>query len=115
MKKLLILLFFAAFTSVVSAQNYDMQYVIRMINTRTDLTTEQREKLLVLSAKYYPQALEIQNSSDKDEVKYIKAKALKKDIDAELKDLLSDTQFDSYQKMCDDYERKLMQQMKQNN
>lgn len=110
MKKVILLLFGLALFCVSNAQSYDLQYLIRKLNTSTDLSDEQRMQIVSLSTTYYPKAMEIQNSQSSDEIKYVKAIALKKSLDIDLKKILSSVQFDSYKKMCDEYEQKYLKQ-----
>jgi len=108
MKKLLLLFVSLLFSYIIYAQSYDLQHIITQINTQTDLTDEQRMEIVSLSASYYPKAMEIQNSTEKDEVKLVKAFALKKQIDGDLKDILTSKQYKQYQAMCDEYEKKYL-------
>lgn len=106
MKVISILIMGVMFALSVNAQSYDLQYIIKKVNTQTDLNDAQRMQILSLSSTYYPKAMEINNSKSSDEIKLGKALALKKQLDGDLKDILSASQFKEYQKMCDDYETK---------
>lgn len=106
MKKPLLLLIAIALACVVTAQSYDLQYIITQVNAQADLTEEQRFEIISLTSTYYPQAMEIQNSKEKDEIKLLRALALKKQIDGDLKEILTTEQYKQYQEMCDAYEKK---------
>ncbi|MBK8808896.1 MAG: hypothetical protein IPO21_20600 [Bacteroidales bacterium] len=112
MKKIVFSLIMLSFTLFLNAQNYDLQQVLRMLNTKTNLNDAQKVQVLSLSGKYYPQILELQNEKSSNEAKYIKAIVIKKQLDGDLKDILDKNQYSDYQKLCDEYEKNYLKSAK---
>lgn len=112
MKRLVFLISFLLASAFAFSQSYDFKQIVQKVNTQTDLTDDQKSKILTLSSEYYPKANEIQNSKASDEMKLLQALALKSEFDSDLKKILTSVQYKKYQEMCDEYEKKYRNRMK---
>jgi len=111
-KRLIYSVLFVFISCAAFAQSYNMNHIIQRVNAQADLTESQRADILKLSSEYYPRASKIQNSKSSDEAKFVKALALKKEFDIDLKKILNSAQYKKYQSMCDAYEKRYRNQIK---
>ncbi len=93
---------FAQSANISDEQKAEMKAVSEEYIAKLNLTDEQKEQFQAINAKYAEKAFELKNSSGPKFSKMKKAKGIKADKDAEIKAMLTDEQFATYESFKDE-------------
>lgn len=95
-------------------QKEEMARQVEEYFTTLDLSEEQKPQFKAITKKYAEQMIVVRDSGEGKMKKYKKVKAIQKDKNAEMKELLSDDQYSVYLEKQEEMRKKMKERRKQN-